>query len=91
MLVQNINHAVANAPQQEQGSDQQKEKGVVIAIGRAEQAAAFGFGTGIRGLDRCNHVLTMGYFVRKVLKNAGTGKGQLPAGKFRVHLNTVLN
>jgi hypothetical protein len=60
MLVQHVNHAVANTPEQKQRGDQQKKEGVVLAVGGAEQAFAFGDGTGIG--NRCNH----GFFGCKV-------------------------
>jgi hypothetical protein len=41
VLVQNINHAVANAPEQEQRSDQQKEESIVISAGGAENIGRF--------------------------------------------------
>ena len=46
MLVQDVNHPVAKAPQQKQRGDQRKGDEQVLAVGGAEQAASFGAGMG---------------------------------------------
>jgi hypothetical protein len=70
MLVEDVNHAVAKAPQQKERGDQREGEKKVFAIRRAEEAAALGAGMG--GLDRCNHVLEE--FFHAVLGNAGAGQ-----------------
>ena len=59
MFIQDVNHAVAKAPQQEQRGDQRKGDEEVFAVGGLEKTAALAVGLG-ELWSRCHVVAWFG-------------------------------
>ncbi|HEX9046394.1 MAG TPA: hypothetical protein VF988_05150 [Verrucomicrobiae bacterium] len=74
MFIKDINHPVAEPPQQKQRGDQCKRHEKIPSVWQAKQSAAGGGASGgLGGFNRCNH-FNGGGVVAEVFINANAGQ-----------------